>query len=59
MSMSYLEKVLTESDLQNWALLTRKYKVYVYSYIFINQSLHETLSHSTFCREGPRDIINL
>lgn len=59
MSMSYLEKVLTESDLQNWALLTRKYKVYVYSYIFINQSLHETLSHSTFCREGPRDIISL
>lgn len=59
MSMSYLGKVLIEHDLQNWALLTRKYKCYFYSYIFINQSLHETISHSTFCREVPGDTASL
>lgn len=58
MSMSYLGK-LTQDDLQNWCLLTRKYKCYFYSYIFTNQSLHETISHSTFCREGLRDKISL
>lgn len=53
--MRYLGKVLTEHDLQNWVLLSCKCKCYFYSCIFINQNLHEGISHSTFCRQESRN----
>lgn len=54
-SMRYLGKVLTEHDLQNWVLLSWKCKCYFYSCIFINQNLHEGISHSTFCRQESKN----
>lgn len=59
MSMSYLEKVQTEHDLQNWVLLCWMCKCYSCSCIFINQNLHEGISHSIFCREESRNTISL